>query len=96
MLALTTLGVAASFHPKVRNIKGTYDAGQYFILVFSLALGTNINFREMFVSSSAVFVDYFHGRDLWSGFYRPGGGAFKQSGGNRARVDMWFGRICDR
>ncbi len=56
MLALTTLGVAASFHPKVRNIKGTYDAGQYFILVFSLALGTNINFREMFVSSSAVFL----------------------------------------
>jgi uncharacterized membrane protein len=56
MLALTTLGIAASFHAKVRSIKGTYDAGQYFILVFSLALGTNINFREMFVSSSGIFL----------------------------------------
>lgn len=56
MLILTTLGVAASFHQRVRKIKHTYEAGQYFILVFSLALGTNINFGEMLVSSSGVFM----------------------------------------
>lgn len=56
MLMLTTLGVAASFHQRVRKIKGTYEAGQYFILIFSLALGTNINIHEMLVSSSEVFL----------------------------------------
>jgi len=56
MLILTTLGVAASFHPRIRKIKYTYEAGKYFILVFSLALGTNIDFREILVSSSDVFM----------------------------------------
>jgi len=56
MLILTTLGVAASFHQRVRRIKGTYEAGQYFILVFSLTLGTNINFQEILGSSSGIFL----------------------------------------
>ena len=56
MLVLTTLGIAASFNRRVRNIKNTYEAGQYFILVFSLALGTNINFQEILVSSSDIFM----------------------------------------
>lgn len=56
MLILTTLGVVASFHQRIRGIKGTYEAGQYFILVFSLALGTNINLQEMLSSSSGIFL----------------------------------------
>lgn len=56
MLILTTLGVAASFHRRIREIKGTYEAGQYFILVFSLTLGTNINFQEILSSSSGIFL----------------------------------------
>ena len=38
------------------RIKGTYEAGQYFILVFSLTLGTNINFQEILGSSSGIFL----------------------------------------
>lgn len=55
MLFLTTLGVAASFHRWIRQIKGTYEVGQYFILVFSLTLGTNINFQEILGSTSGIF-----------------------------------------
>jgi uncharacterized membrane protein len=56
MLVITTLGIGASFINKVRNIKGTYEAGQYCILIFSLALGTNVNFAEMITSGSSVFI----------------------------------------
>lgn len=56
MLMLTTLGIAASFLRKVREIPGTYEAGQYVLLVFSLALGVNINLSELVASSSGVFM----------------------------------------
>lgn len=56
MLMLTTLGIAASFLRKIREIPGTYKAGQYVLLVFSLALGTNINLYELLASSSKVFM----------------------------------------
>ena len=56
MLVITTLGIGASFMEKIRNIKGTYEAGQYLILIFSLAIGTNINFSGILTSSSGVFM----------------------------------------
>lgn len=56
MLVITTLGIGASFINKIRNIQGTYEAGQYLILIFSLAIGTNINFSELLTSSSGVFI----------------------------------------
>lgn len=39
MLAVTTLGVALSFSKKVRALSGSYDAGQYLILMFSVGMG---------------------------------------------------------
>lgn len=39
MLLATTLGVALSFVKKVRALPGSYDAGQYLILMFSLGMG---------------------------------------------------------
>lgn len=39
MLIVTTLGIALSFLKRVRNVPGTYRAGQYFILMFSVAMG---------------------------------------------------------
>jgi len=55
MFVITSLGIMASFVKRIRNIKGTYEMGQYIILVFSLALGTNVNFSEMVSSSPWVF-----------------------------------------
>jgi uncharacterized membrane protein len=39
ILAITTLGIGASFIPRVRAIRMTHQLGQYFILVFCLAIG---------------------------------------------------------
>lgn len=39
MLLVTTLGVALSLIRKVREAPGSYAAGQYFILMFSVAMG---------------------------------------------------------
>jgi len=39
MLAVTTFGIALSFVKKVRRAQGSYSAGQYFILMFSVAMG---------------------------------------------------------
>ena len=39
MLIVTTLGIALSFVKKVRCAPGSYSSGQYFILMFSTAMG---------------------------------------------------------
>lgn len=39
MLVVTTLGIALSFVKKVRTAPGSYKAGQYCILMFSVAMG---------------------------------------------------------
>lgn len=54
-LSVTSLGIAASFFKRIRNIRGTYRLGQYIILVFSLAIGTTVNIGEMLTSSPLVF-----------------------------------------
>ena len=39
MLIVTTLGIALSFVKRIRSVPGAYRAGQYFILMFSVAMG---------------------------------------------------------
>ncbi len=39
ILAITTLGIGASFVPRIRSIPMTHQLGQYFILVFCLSIG---------------------------------------------------------
>jgi uncharacterized membrane protein len=39
ILAITTLGIGASFIPRVRCIPMTHQLGQYFVLVFCMAIG---------------------------------------------------------
>jgi uncharacterized membrane protein len=47
-LTVTTLGVAASFIPKVRNIKKTYQLGMYFITAFSLVIASRCDLSVFF------------------------------------------------
>lgn len=56
MLIITTLGIAASFNKKICNTQGTYETGQYLILIFSLAIGVNVDIARFFSSSSVVFL----------------------------------------
>ena len=56
ILSVTTLGIALSFVPRIRNLAGTYETGQYLLLIFAVAIGTLANIREMADSFSTVFV----------------------------------------
>lgn len=47
MLVVTTLGIALSFVKRVRNTHGSYSAGQYFILMFSVAMGLCFDLKAL-------------------------------------------------
>ena len=47
MITVTILGIAGSFNKKVRQTKGMNILGQYFILVFSFALASSLDFTKM-------------------------------------------------
>ncbi len=48
VLLISTLGVGASFVPTVRRWGGTYEAGEYLLLCFSVAIGLTADFRSIF------------------------------------------------
>lgn len=48
ILAITTLGVAASFVPKIRNIKKTFQLGMYFVIAFSLVIASRCDLSVFF------------------------------------------------
>jgi len=54
LLTVTILGIISSAIPAVRNLKSSYRIGQYLLLVFCIALGTNINFRELLTASPLI------------------------------------------
>ncbi|MBQ9137421.1 MAG: DUF819 family protein [Alistipes sp.] len=47
ILLLTTLGVAASFVKRVRELKYSYDMGMYLIYIFSLAIASMADFSNL-------------------------------------------------
>ncbi len=54
ILAITTLGIAASFIRPLRRVRNTYQLGNYFILVFSLATGSMANFGRLASAMPAI------------------------------------------
>jgi uncharacterized membrane protein len=48
ILTITTLGVAASFIPKIRNIKKSFQLGMYFIIAFSLIIASRCDLSVFF------------------------------------------------
>ena len=56
ILAVTTLGIAASFVDRVRRVRFTFALGQYFILVFSLTVGTMANLAALVSTAPAIAV----------------------------------------
>ncbi|MCH8902653.1 MAG: DUF819 family protein [Bacteroidetes bacterium] len=47
ILGITTLGIGASFIKQIRNLKGSFELGDYFMLVFCVALGSLANFEVL-------------------------------------------------
>lgn len=61
ILAITTLGVAASFIPSVRNIKKTFQLGMYFIIAFSIVIASRCDLSVIFQAkylSLLLYVTY--------------------------------------
>lgn len=56
MLLVTTFGIILSFFKKVRSCPGTYQSGQYCILMFSVAMGLCFDIAAISGSALLVFV----------------------------------------
>jgi uncharacterized membrane protein len=47
ILLITSFGIGASFVPKIRNIKKTFQLGMYIILIFCLIVGSMANLKDL-------------------------------------------------
>lgn len=47
ILTVTTLGIAASFAPSIRQVEGSMAIGQYLLLIFCLAIGSMADFAQL-------------------------------------------------
>lgn len=47
LIGVTVLGILASFHRRVREVKGSNIVGQYFILVFSFGIASAIDLNQL-------------------------------------------------
>ncbi|TFG83186.1 MAG: DUF819 family protein, partial [Spirochaetales bacterium] len=56
ILGITTLAIGASFIQPVRRVRGSFDLGEYFILVFSFAAGAMGDIRRILGASPTVFL----------------------------------------
>lgn len=56
ILLITTLSIASSFNKRVRTIKGSFDTGQYILLMFCVAIGTLVDINELLVASPNIFL----------------------------------------
>jgi len=55
ILLITTFGIAFSFVPKIKNIKKTFQAGMYIILIFSLVVSSMADIRKLVNISFDLF-----------------------------------------
>ena len=55
ILVISTFAIIMSLFPQIRGIKGTYEFGQYILLIFSFAIGATINIKDFFSSSTGIF-----------------------------------------
>ncbi|MFW6128633.1 MAG: DUF819 family protein [Candidatus Aminicenantaceae bacterium] len=56
IMSITTLGIAFSFNKRIRRIQGTYNSGQYILLMFCVAIGTLANAKELLLASIYIFL----------------------------------------
>ena len=54
ILAITTLSIAASFIRPLRRVRQTHQAGQYFILVFCLVVGSTADIMKLLAAAPSV------------------------------------------
>ena len=57
ILTIATLGILCSFVPAIRNIRMTYQAGNYCILIFCLVVSSMADFNRL-VSTAPIMIAY--------------------------------------
>lgn len=56
ILSITTVGILASFIPRIRALPGTFETGEFLLLVFAVAIGTLANARQLAGAFGGVFL----------------------------------------
>ncbi|MGQ9780068.1 MAG: DUF819 family protein [Bacillota bacterium] len=56
ILAITTLGIAGSFIPSVRRLEESFPLGNYFLLLFSLAISSMANLGQLLATAHAALL----------------------------------------
>ena len=56
ILMVTTFGIGASFNRGLRNLPGSYRAGEYLLMIFCIAIGSLANMGELLDSSSTLLL----------------------------------------
>lgn len=56
MLSLTTFAVGLSFLRPIRNFKGTHELGDYFLLVFCVAVGAMADIEHIVSASGPILL----------------------------------------
>jgi uncharacterized membrane protein len=57
ILVMTALAIGLSCWQLVRGMPGSYELGQYFLLVFCVAIGSSANLQEI-INSSSIYIAY--------------------------------------
>lgn len=58
ILTITTLGIAASFIKRVREIKSSYDAGMYLVYIFSIVVASMADLTKLNLSGGVYVLLY--------------------------------------
>ncbi len=56
VIFISLLAIAGSFVPRIRSLRGAYEAGDYLILVFCVAIGSQANVRQLVEAGLPYFV----------------------------------------
>ncbi len=59
MIGVSTLGLVFSFFKKVRSLPGSYNAGQYLIYVFSVAMGMSFDLSSITANTLMLLLMFF-------------------------------------
>jgi uncharacterized membrane protein len=56
LVIITSIGIGLSFVKRVRTIKGAYDTGNYFLLIFAVSIGAMANVSQLVTKSPMIFL----------------------------------------
>lgn len=56
ILSISLFAILASLHPKVRGLKRTFEAGTFFILIFSVAVASQVSLRTLTDVNPDIFL----------------------------------------